>query len=102
MPERCCYVVREDISTEEAALLEPLSIGVHAVQLLAPVQGTTIAILGSGPIGLSVLIAALEAGAHRAYVTDKLDERLALARRLEATWTGNPDLTDVAGDVERQ
>ena len=49
----------------------------------------TIAILGSGPIGLSVLLCAKATAPCTVYVTDLLDERLAVARRCGADWTGN-------------
>jgi len=99
MPAECCFPVPDSLSLDEAALCEPLSIGIYSVKQSIPMDGAKIGILGSGPIGLSVLIPALRAGAAAAYVTDKLDERLAVARKAGATWTGNPDTTDVVAAV---
>jgi len=56
-------------------------------------------ILGSGPIGLSVLLSARAAGASAIYVTDRLDYRLEAARQQGAAWTGNPDRTDIVRDT---
>jgi len=56
-------------------------------------------ILGSGPIGLSVLLSARAAGASAIYVTDRLDYRLEAARQQGAAWTGNPDGTDIVRDT---
>jgi L-iditol 2-dehydrogenase len=99
MPESCCYRVGRRISTEAAALVEPLSIGVYCVALSIPMPGKRIGILGFGPIGLSVLLAAKDRGARTIYVTDKIDCRLERARRLGASWTGNPDRQDIVAAV---
>ena len=58
-------------------------------------------ILGCGPIGLSVLLPAKLQGARRIYVTDKIDSRLAAARKAGACWGGNPGKTDVVTAVQK-
>ena len=98
MPEDCCYGA-EGLTADQAALVEPLSIGHYAVQLSGSLEGKKIGILGSGPIGLSVLLAARIAGASAIYVTDRLDYRLDAARQQGATWAGNPDRTDIVLDI---
>lgn len=98
MPEDCCHGAK-GLSADQAALVEPLSIGYYAVQLSGDLKGKTIGILGSGPIGLSVLLAANAAGAEAIYVTDRLDYRLDVARQQGAAWTGNPDRTDIVLDI---
>ena len=102
MPEECCYPIPDSMSLEEAAISEPLSIGVYAVQQSVPMPGQKIGILGTGPIGLSVLMPALAQGAGKAYVTDKIDARLAVAETAGASWTGNPDKTDVVAQITAQ
>jgi threonine dehydrogenase-like Zn-dependent dehydrogenase len=79
----------------QAAAVEPLSIGIYAQRLAQMQPGAKMAILGSGPIGLCVLLASRAACEVTAYATDLLDERLEMARRCGATWTGNPKRTDV-------
>jgi L-iditol 2-dehydrogenase len=98
MPEDCCYSAK-GLSADQAALVEPLTIGYYAVQLSGELKGKKIGILGSGPIGLSVLLAAKVAGAAAIYMTDRLDYRLEAARLQGATWTGNPDRTDIVLDI---
>lgn len=90
MPEECCIPAPPGLSLELAAFVEPMAIGLYAARLAGPLQGANIGILGAGPIGLSVLLAARRAGAQRVYVTDKLEPRLAAAARLGAHWTGKP------------
>lgn len=97
MPEACCFPIPDSMTLEEATISEPLAIGVHAVRLAGDVAGRSIAILGSGPIGLSVLIAARARGVGRVLVTDKIPERLAVAREVGADATAHPDRGDVVG-----
>jgi threonine dehydrogenase-like Zn-dependent dehydrogenase len=79
----------------QAALVEPFSIGLYAQRMAKPEPGARIAILGSGPIGLCVLVACRAAGPCATYITDLIDERLARARQCGADWTGNPKRGDV-------
>jgi L-iditol 2-dehydrogenase len=102
MKEDSCFPLGNNITLEEGALSEPLSIGVYAVKLSIPMQGVKVGILGCGPIGLSVLLPALAQGAEKVYVTDKLDYRLEYARKAGAVWTGNPLKTNVAKAVAEQ
>jgi L-iditol 2-dehydrogenase len=98
MPEDCCHGAK-GLTADQAALVEPLTIGHYAVQLAGDLKGKKVGILGSGPIGLSVLLSAQAAGASAFYVTDRLDYRLETARRQGATWTGNPDREDIVHRV---
>jgi L-iditol 2-dehydrogenase len=98
IPARCCHPVPAGMSAAEAALAEPLSIGIYARRLASAPRDAKIAILGSGPIGLCTLLAEPCA----AYVTDPVDERLDAARRAGAVWTGNPDHIDVVAAIRRR
>jgi L-iditol 2-dehydrogenase len=97
--EGCLFPVDNNISTDEAALSEPLAIGVYATRLAGSLKGLQIGILGSGPIGISVLLPALHFGAAKVYMTDKIDQRLNIARELGAFWTGNPDKEDIVKEI---
>lgn len=101
MPEDCCYSAK-GLSADQAALVEPLTVGYYAVQLSGDLNGRKIGILGSGPIGLSVLLAARLAGASAVYSTDRLDYRLEAARQQGAAWTGNPDQTDIVREIRQR
>lgn len=82
-----CTEIPADMSFAEAALLEPLQVGIHAYNLVPCRPGDWVAIVGSGSIGLSCLAMAHAAGATRIIVTDKRAYRLAIARKLGATHT---------------
>jgi len=74
------------LSYELAALVEPLAVAVHAVRQGGVQPGSTVAVFGAGPIGLSVLQAARAAGAARVLVFEiaQRRQRLALALGAEA------------------
>jgi L-iditol 2-dehydrogenase len=97
--ESNCFSLETDMKTQWGILAEPLSIGIYAIRFLDASQSSTAAILGSGPIGLSVALAAREAGIHKINMTDKIDERLQAARKVGAIWTGNPDRSDIVREI---
>ncbi len=100
MPEECCYPVPLEMSFDLAALVEPLSIGIYAVRLANLRAGQAVGILGAGPIGLCVLIAARERSAEPIYVSEPLASRRAVAETLGAAWVGNPYEEDIYGVIE--
>lgn len=99
MPETSLFPIPQSMSLEQAALSEPLAIGVYGVKMSIPMKGAKVGILGVGPIGLSVLLPARSQGAAKVYVTDRIDERLELARKAGAAWGGNPVKEDVVAKV---
>ncbi len=102
MPQHCCYKIPDSMTLEEAALSEPLSIGVYAVKRSVPLGGLKIGIFGAGPIGLSVLAAAKNDGVGAVYMTDPLDYRLKLAEKMGADWTGNPIAGDIVSEIGKE
>ena len=86
MPARSCFPVPKSLDDTEAALLEPLGVAIHAVDLAKLRVGFSLAILGMGPIGLLCLQIAKLAGADPIFVTDKFPWRLKLAQK----WGGIP------------
>ncbi|MFC2157435.1 zinc-binding dehydrogenase [Acidobacteriota bacterium] len=95
LPEKNCYPLPHSLTYEQGILAEPLSIGLYAFGLIQDLKSECIGILGMGPIGLSVMLAAQDAGNKRLFTTEKIEERLRAAGRAGALWTGNPDSIDV-------
>lgn len=91
MPETSCFPVPAAFTSDDAALIEPLSIGCYAVRLSGLASGSHIVIQGCGPIGLSVLVAARDAGAARVSVSEPLAYRREAALRLGAHEAVAPD-----------
>ncbi|CAE1312843.1 SORD [Acanthosepion pharaonis] len=75
-----CYKLPDNVSTEEGALLEPLSVGVHACQRAGVTIGSTVLISGAGPIGLCCYLTAKAMGAKHVCITDVDDSRLQFAK----------------------
>jgi L-iditol 2-dehydrogenase len=82
MPARSCFPVPDSVDDSQAALLEPLGVAIHAVDLARIRVGSRVAILGAGPIGLLILQVARVAGADPIFISDNLPWRLELAERL--------------------
>ena len=99
VPGSNCLVIPDAVSLDQAALAEPLTIGMHAVRLAELYPGARIAVLGSGPIGLGVLVCAKMTAPVSVYVTDLIDRRLAVAEACGADWTGSPEREDVVAAV---
>lgn len=99
MPEECCLPTNGRITIEQGVLCEPLAIAVYSVKQSKLPRGADVAILGAGPIGLSVLVSAQAEGAGTCYMTEKIDGRVEVARQAGATWVGNPLTQDVVGEI---
>jgi 2-desacetyl-2-hydroxyethyl bacteriochlorophyllide A dehydrogenase len=92
-------VLPNDLEDRWAALIEPAATPVHAVRRAGDLRGRSILVIGAGPIGLFVLLAARAAGATRVVVADLIASKRALAERLGAHATfdsGAPDAVDKA------
>ncbi len=99
MPARCCFEVPESMTAEQAALVEPMAIGLYTQRLSGVRPAARVGVLGTGPIGLCVLAALWADGEYTVYATDLLNDRLELARRYGAGWTGNAGESDVVGEI---
>ncbi len=94
VPAEKVVAIPKELSMKDAALVEPLAVGVHAVRRAGSLQGLNVVILGAGTIGLTLLQIVKIAGAKRIAVIDLADARLALAKKLGATITVNPSAGD--------
>lgn len=89
-PESAIYALPDDISLEIGAMLEPVSVAVHATDLANIYPGSSIAISGAGPIGLLCMEIAIRSGATRVLVSEPIAEKRALARKLGADVVVDP------------
>lgn len=102
MPQECCFKIKDSMTFEQAAISEPLAIGVYSVKQSIPMQDAKVGILGAGPIGLSVLLPARVQGAEKIYVTDRIDDRVEVAKKVGADWAGNPDTQNIVEDILKE
>ncbi|KAL3866498.1 hypothetical protein ACJMK2_043792 [Sinanodonta woodiana] len=79
-----CFKLPDHVSTEEGALLEPLSVGVHACNRAGVTLGSRVLICGAGPIGLVNLLTARACGAAEVAITDLDQSRLDMAKKMGA------------------
>lgn len=92
--------IDDHVTDEEAVLLEPLSVGVKAVFKAGVTIGDIVVIEGPGPIGLTCVIAAREAGAAEIIVTGAKHDASRLLLAMELGATGIIDITE-ADPLER-
>lgn len=99
MPAENCYPLPEGLNPVDGALLEPLGVAIHSVDLANVRPGHTVAVLGAGPIGLLTAAVARVAGATDVYMTEPLEYRRRFALEYVADEALNPDEVDVAAAV---
>ncbi|XP_004543275.1 sorbitol dehydrogenase [Maylandia zebra] len=93
-----CYKLPDNVTFEEGALIEPLSVGIHACRRAGVTLGSTVFVCGAGPIGLVCLLAAKAMGASQVVISDLSEERLLMAKDLGADFL----LTVRRGDGAQQ
>lgn len=84
-----CFKLPDNVSTLEGALMEPLSVGLHAAFQGDARLGQTAVVTGTGCIGLTSMLALKAMGVSKVIVVDLVDERLDKARELGADYTIN-------------
>jgi len=97
-----CYRLPDHVSLDEGAIIEPLSVGLHACRLGRVSPGSRVLVTGVGPIGLVTVLAAKVAGASLVVVADPREDRLAVAKRLGADTALSADRFNLADEVRRQ
>ncbi|KAL5457653.1 hypothetical protein EMCRGX_G034936 [Ephydatia muelleri] len=82
-----CHKLPDNVSYDEGALLEPLSVGIHASKRAGVTLASKVLICGAGPIGLVCLLTAMASGAAEVIVTDIDEGRLKVAQAMGAKYT---------------
>jgi threonine 3-dehydrogenase len=100
LPSGNAWVHREPIDPEVAAIFDPFGNAVHTA-LSFPMLGEDVLVTGAGPIGIMAAMVSKHAGARHVVITDRSDERLALASKLGVTRAVNIDRQDV-GEAQRE
>src|SRR6266496_1983024 len=82
--ERSLFPIPDSLSDDDGAMLEPLGIAIHSVDLGKLKAGMNVGVFGCGPIGLLIIQMARLSGASNIIATDKLPHRLEAAKALGA------------------
>jgi 2-desacetyl-2-hydroxyethyl bacteriochlorophyllide A dehydrogenase len=99
---RNVFELPDDVSFEEGAALEPLSVACFAVSKARPEPGNSILVLGAGMIGLSIAAVLKATGEYRVMVSDISPKRLGAAQRIGVDAVMNPDREDIFQRVKAQ
>lgn len=100
VPARILYKLPDSLGFAQAAMIEAVSIAVHAVNITPKSLGDTAVVVGSGMIGLLTIQAAKAAGFARVFAVDLDDNKLAAALRLGADAAFNPKTVDVPKAIQ--
>jgi L-iditol 2-dehydrogenase len=100
MPAENCFPLPKGYSPDDGAMLEPLGIAIHTIDLAHLKPGNTVAILGAGPIGLLCSAVARASGAAEIYMTEPLEYRRKFAKQYGATAVFDPDTEDIVAEIK--
>jgi L-iditol 2-dehydrogenase len=82
--EKCFFALPDELTDEDGAMLEPLGVAIHAVDLAHLKTGMTVGVFGCGPIGLMIVQLARLSGAVNIVATDRLQHRVEAAKAMGA------------------
>ena len=97
-PTRCLFPLPDSLSYADGAMLEPLGVAIHAVDLGKLRTGMSVGVFGCGPIGLLIVQLARLSGASQIIATDLLPHRLEAAKSFGAD---HAILTGAGGELEK-
>jgi len=100
VPADKVLAIPESVSFDQAALVEPAAVAVHAVRKGNMTPGANAYVMGGGTIGLMTLQVAKALGAGKVAISDLLPDRLSLARELGADETINPRIEDPQSKIQ--
>jgi 2-desacetyl-2-hydroxyethyl bacteriochlorophyllide A dehydrogenase len=94
------FALPEGIGTDLGALVEPLAVGLHAVERARIQADDRVLVIGAGPVGLAVTLWARHMGARRLVVSDPVAARRAAAAAFGATATVDPGTGDLGAPYD--
>jgi L-iditol 2-dehydrogenase len=99
LPVANLLAIPPDMSLELATIVEPLAVAMHSLQFAPVQQGETVAVFGTGPIGLLTIACLKVAGAGRIWAVDPIAHRRALALHMGADAAIDPGEIDAARQI---
>jgi len=99
-PAKNVFKIPDNVSFEEAAIMEPVALALHVMDFVQPKIGETMAVLGQGPVGLVQTQVAKLSG-MRVVAIEPTEERLKLAKEFGADYLVNPNKENVKDAVSK-
>ena len=99
MPAKNLFKLPETSLTELAMLAEPLSIAIHAFNLASLENRDRVGVLGTGPIGLSLILWLKTHGFASIYATDRSEARVQAALKAGASWAASVEEEDIVKEI---
>ncbi len=93
--------IPDSVSFEEAAMLEPISVAIHALERAGDIAGKTVAVFGPGPIGNILLKVAKIKGASKVIMIGRTNEKLKFSSSLGADKVLNSDNQDIKKEIDK-
>jgi threonine dehydrogenase-like Zn-dependent dehydrogenase len=94
VPERAAIEIPDNLTFEQAAVLEPLAVSLHAVKKGGNLHGKTVVVIGAGPIGLFAVICAADQAPRELICADLVQARLEMALKCGATRVYSHDFVE--------
>lgn len=95
VPEHIAYKLPENVSFEQAAMVEPVAVASHAIGLTSIKLGDTVLVVGAGMIGLFLIQVLKLSNAGKIIAIDLDDQKLELAKKFGADHTINSKSSDI-------
>jgi len=101
IPQHILHRIPDGVTFTQAAMVEPVAVATHAVELTPISWNDTAVVVGAGMIGLFVVQVLRAKGCGTIIAVDLEDEKLDLAKKLGADMGLNPQQDDVAAEVKK-
>ncbi|WP_336798953.1 NAD(P)-dependent alcohol dehydrogenase [Kaistia sp. MMO-174] len=101
-PAAFTYKLPDNVSFAEGAMVEPFAIGMQAATKAKIIPGDTALVIGAGPIGIMAALAALAGGCSRVYISDLVNEKLAIAGQYDGVIPVNIRETDLKAKIAEE
>ena len=101
IPPNYTFKLPDNVSFAEGAMVEPFAVGMQAATKARITPGDTAVVLGAGPIGTMVALAALAGGCARVIIADLAQPKLDIAARYQGVIPVNIREKDLVAEVKR-
>ncbi len=99
VPQHILYRLPDEVSFTQAAMVEPVAVAAHAVELSSPGWNDSVAVIGTGMIGLFLVQVVRSKGCGKIIAADKDPVKLKLAEQLGADYALDPQKQDIKDKI---